>query len=62
MMTGLFEEIFLPYKKRRIESANFNEEDNTENQAYYEKVKNYTKFLIGRKINKNTPKYTQPEI
>lgn len=29
---------------------------------YYEKVKTYTKFVIGRKINKNTPKYTKPEI
>ena len=31
-----------------------------EDQIYYEKVKSYTKVLIGRKISKNTPKYTEP--
>lgn len=29
---------------------------------YFEKVKSYTKFLIGRKISKNTPRYAEAEI
>jgi hypothetical protein len=60
MMTGIFEEIFVPHKKRRHSQRDI--EESHEDQLYYEKVKSYTKFLIGRKISKNTPKYTKPEI
>ena len=59
-MTGIFEEIFIPYKKRKHSRTEI--EETHEDQLYYEKVKSYTKFLIGRKINKNTPKYSKPEI
>jgi hypothetical protein len=59
MMNDIFEEIFLPYKKRKLAEK---PEESNEIQMYYEKVKTYTKFVIGRKINKNTPKYTKPEI
>jgi hypothetical protein len=58
-MNDIFEEIFLPYKKRKLAEK---PEESNEIQMYYEKVKTYTKFVIGRKINKNTPKYTKPEI
>lgn len=36
--------------------------DSTEDIMYKEKVKKYTKFLIGRKINKNVPKFTREEV
>ena len=42
--------------------ATDNDDMSTEDINYYEKVKAYTKFVIGRKINKNTPRYTNPEI
>lgn len=60
----MFEEIFVPYKKRKMEQskATDNDDMSTEDINYYEKVKAYTKFVIGRKINKNTPRYTNPEI
>lgn len=59
MMSDLFGEIFLPIQKRSTKEKT---EETYEDQMYFEKVKTYTKFLIGRKINKNTPLYADPEI
>ena len=59
MMSEIFNEIFVPIQKRKIEEQ---VEETHEDQIYYEKVKSYTKVLIGRKISKNTPKYSEPEI
>ena len=53
----LFNRLFLPIEKRNDENsnpANF--------VTYSEKVKKYTKFIIGRKIPKNAPKYSEEEI
>ena len=37
-------------------------EKNRRSEKYKEKVKEYTEFLIGRKISENTPQYTEEEI
>lgn len=65
-MRNTFEEVFLPIHKRR----NPNDADPQPNSyqmqhddlVYKDKVKSYTKYLIGRKISKNTAKYTDEEI
>ena len=56
-MGDIFHEIFVPIQKRK---ATEKMDETHEDQIYYEKVKSYTKVLIGRKISKNTPKYTEP--
>lgn len=58
-MSGLFGEIFLLIEKRGLEDRG---KETNEDQLYFEKVKSYTKYLIGRKVNKNTPLYSEPEI
>lgn len=63
IMSSLFEQIYLPKEQRILDnlqkpSANI---DLSLNQ-YREKVKNYSSYAIGRKIPKNTPKYTDMEI
>ena len=55
LMGEIFNEIFLPIQKRRSTEKL---DETHEDQIYFEKVKSYTKVLIGRKINKNTPKYS----
>jgi hypothetical protein len=61
IMGGLFGEIFLPIQKRKLPEGERGEETH-EDHIYFERVKSYTKFLIGRKISKNTCKYSDPEI
>jgi len=45
----------MPIQKRRSTEKT---EETHEDHIYFEKVKSYSKVLIGRKISKNTPKYT----
>ena len=51
----LFDKLYVPVSQRHNPDFNRN---NPNNSAYMEKVKKYTKFLIGSKIPENTPKYT----
>jgi hypothetical protein len=65
-MSSLFEQIYLPKEQRNLDSIDSMQEpsakiDHSLNQ-YREKVKNYSSYAIGRKIPKNTPKYTDMEI
>jgi hypothetical protein len=60
-MKNTFEEIYLPIHKRRGYGANSSTdimEMVHDDLVYREKVKSYTKYLIGRKIAKNTSKYS----
>lgn len=63
-MAGIFEQIYLPKDKRNSglntsSTGLANQEElNRELHQYREKVKSYSSYLIGRKIQKNTPKYT----
>jgi hypothetical protein len=38
------------------------EKDNEEKEIYRAKVKEYTNYLIGRKISEDSPQFTQAEI
>ncbi len=62
-MKDTFEEIYIPLHKRRKfgENGVMNSQKELlhEDIAYKEKVKTYTKYLIGRKISKNTSKYNE---
>ena len=64
-MTNIFEKIYMPKEKRSKlkaqEPLNITHEGGLDSQ-YREKVKTYSSYLIGRKIPKNTPKYTKNEI
>jgi anaerobic ribonucleoside-triphosphate reductase len=60
LFSSIFEEVFRPAQKRKA-SAEMQEETH-EDHVYSEKVRNYTKYIISQKINKNTPKYTEEEI
>jgi hypothetical protein len=61
-MKGTFDEIFVPVGKRRkagerkVEKGVLPDQDDV---MYRDKVKSYSKYLIGRKISKNTVKYTE---
>ncbi len=61
-MRNTFEEIYLPIHKRKHPSDSDAQPNSYQMQhddlIYKEKVKSYTKYLIGRKISKNTAKYT----
>lgn len=60
-MRNTFEEVFYPiHKRKKMEDTtdNIEREIVHEDLVYKEKVKSYTKYLIGRKISKNTSKYT----
>jgi hypothetical protein len=60
-MRNTFEEVFYPiHKRKKMDDVNENIEREVihDDIVYKEKVKLYTKYLIGRKISKNTGKYT----
>jgi hypothetical protein len=59
-MGHIFENIYLPKDKRHIhETVDMHESPNDNSLAQYRaKVKTYSSYAIGRKIPKNTPKYT----
>jgi hypothetical protein len=60
-MRTTFEEVFLPVHKRRPLDASPDTPTRDlihDDLIYKDKVKTYTKYLIGRKISKNTAKYT----
>jgi hypothetical protein len=63
-MTNIFEKIYLPKEKRAklkpAEPISLGGEG--VDSQYREKVKSYSSYLIGRKIPKNTPKYSKNEI
>lgn len=62
-MKETFEEIYLPINKRKkfgsVSQRNIDLRDlSNDDVIYKDKVKSYTKYLIGRKISKNTAKFT----
>ena len=63
-MGSIFENIYLPKEKRQIKTLLdiHKESEDSSLTQYKSKVKNYSSYAIGRKIPKNTPKYTDQEI
>jgi len=59
-MTNIFSRIYIPKDKRK--NIKIMDSQNNIDFQYREKVKAYSYYLIGRKIPKNTPKYTEDEI
>lgn len=62
-MKETFEEIYLPINRRKklgiVSQHNIDMNDLSHDDVMYkDKVKAYTKYLIGRKISKNTAKFT----
>lgn len=62
-MKETFQEIFLPINRRKkfgmVSNRNIDlRQLSHEDVMYKDKVKSYTKYLIGRKISKNTAKFT----
>ena len=59
IMGNLFENIYLPKEKRKLhEVLDIHHESDNSLAQYKSKVKEYSHYKIGRKIPKNTPKYT----
>jgi hypothetical protein len=63
-MSSIFENIYLPKDKRKVDNYFELTHDITDSTLaqYREKVKAYSSYAIGRKIPKNTPKYTDFDI
>lgn len=62
-MKDTFEEIFLPINRRRkfgiVSQQTIDIHDLSRDDVMYrDKVKAYTKYLIGRKVSKNTAKFS----
>lgn len=61
-MTNIFEKIYLPKEKRnKVKGYEPTMSDQSDSQ-YREKVKGYSSYVIGRKIPKNTIRYSSKEI
>lgn len=61
-MTNIFEKTFDPEWMNPGKKSENSLKDEKQTEKYIQKVKEYTSYLIGRKISENTGLYTEEQI